>query len=355
VAGIPVLDRRPLLAGDVRAAFEDSAREGAWIATPLHLHALARAAEAVPRCRLVLVSTMPLATDLAAQAEALASAPVMEIYGSTETGVVAMRRTAHETNWRPVGDVRVEPVEAGTRVWGGHFASPRMLADQVEPGADGTFKLLGRQADLIKIAGRRASLAGLNLLLQNLPGLTDGVFYLPATGSPTERLVLIHAAPALDRAAVRAWLRARMDPAFLPRSFIQVERLPRTDAGKLARAALDAIYASHHAPAREGEFDFEFRVDGAHPSLPGHFPGNPVAPGVLLLDGVMQAVRALTGCDVAEIQQVKFTSPLLPGEQARGRLDVAGSRVGFRLDVSRAGSELPVALGVATLRGEAAR
>ena len=48
--------------------------------------------------------------------------------------------------------------------------------------------LLGRQADLVKIGGRRASLAGLNLLLQDLPGLHDGVFYLPDTGDPTERL-----------------------------------------------------------------------------------------------------------------------------------------------------------------------
>jgi acyl-coenzyme A synthetase/AMP-(fatty) acid ligase len=249
VTGIPVIDRRPLLAADVHAAFRDAPGEGAWIATPLHLSALARSGQEVPRCRLVLVSTMPLAPGLAEQAETLARAPVMEIYGSTETGVVAMRRTARQAHWRPVDGVRIEPAPDGAQVWGTHFASPRILADQVELDGEGGFRLLGRQADLIKIAGRRASLAGLNLLLQDLPGLVDGVFYLPATGSPTERLVLIHAGAPLDRAATRRWLRERMDPAFLPRTIIEVERLPRTDAGKLTRAALDAIYAAKNPKA----------------------------------------------------------------------------------------------------------
>ena len=69
------------------------------------------------------------------------------------------------------------------------------------------------------------------------------MFYLPATGAPAERLVLIHAGEPLDRAAAEAWLRERIDPVFLPRTIIRVERLPRTEGGKLPRAALDQIYA----------------------------------------------------------------------------------------------------------------
>jgi acyl-coenzyme A synthetase/AMP-(fatty) acid ligase len=69
-----------------------------------------------------------------------------------------------------------------------HFAGPIALPDVLEIDADGSFALLGRHADLVKIAGRRSSLTGLNLLLQELPGLEDGVFYLPSAGSPVERL-----------------------------------------------------------------------------------------------------------------------------------------------------------------------
>lgn len=55
----------------------------------------------------------------------------------------------------------------------------------------------------------------------------------------------------------------------------------------------------------------------SHPSLPGHFPGQPVVPGVVILDAVQQAVEALAGALPAlALPQVKFLQPLLPGEAA---------------------------------------
>jgi len=75
-----------------------------------------------------------------------------------------------------------------------------------------------------------------------MPGLEDGVFYMPATGNPTERLCLIHSGAALDRASVEQWLRTRLDAVFLPRTIIRVDRLPRADNGKLPRKALDEVY-----------------------------------------------------------------------------------------------------------------
>ncbi|MCE9659901.1 MAG: AMP-binding protein [Burkholderiales bacterium] len=242
VAGTPVLDRRPLLPADVRAAFDDR-RPAAWIATPMHLRNLAHAdGEAAPGCRVTIVSTMPLSPEVAVLAERRLGAPVLEIYGSTETGALAMRRTAAEAAWRPLPGVRLEAGADGTTASGAHFASPVAVPDRIAPSPDGTFALLGRQADLVKIAGRRASLAGLDRLLLDLPGLEDGAFFLPQTGQFTERLCLIYAGPPLDPAATSRWLRERLDPVFLPRTFIRVERLPRTEGGKLRRAALERLY-----------------------------------------------------------------------------------------------------------------
>jgi len=246
--GIPVVDRRPLLPADVRAAFSGGP-PGAWIATPMHLRNLVESFESVPSCRVVIASTMPLSPAVARRSETLVDAPVVEIYGSTETGALAMRRTARESGWRALDAVQLAPVPGATLARGSHFASPATLLDELELEADGSFRLLGRQNDLIKIAGRRASLAGLNLLLQELPGLEDGVFYLPATGNPTERLCLIHSGPPLDRAATRRWLRARLDPVFLPRAFIRLERLPRGDNGKLRRQMLDRAFAEWQCAA----------------------------------------------------------------------------------------------------------
>ena len=248
VHGTPLLDRRPLLPADVGAAFR-AVRRAAWIATPMHLRSLVQSGESLPACAFAIVSTMPLGHALAQQSEQLLAAPVLEIYGSTETGALAMRRTARQTRWAPMDGVRLDPDDGATRARGAHFASPARLLDEIAVEPNGTFTLLGRQADLIKIAGRRASLAGLNLLLQDLPGLGDGVFYLPPTGNPTERLCLIYSGPPLERMATRRWLRTRLDPVFLPRDFIRLDRLPRSDTGKLRLHALDLAYSEWQSAA----------------------------------------------------------------------------------------------------------
>jgi acyl-coenzyme A synthetase/AMP-(fatty) acid ligase len=344
VHAIPVLDQRPLLPADVHGAFAASP-PGAWIATPLHLRSFAQAVDRVPNCRVVIASTMPLAQALAQQTEDLVDAPVLEIYGSTETGVLAIRRSARDTRWRPVDGVRLVSNDDATEAHGSHFASPVRLLDQIDIAADGRFTLLGRQADLIKIGGRRASLAGLNALLHEMPGLADGVFYLPASGKPTERLCLIHAGP-LDRAGAERWLRARLDPVFLPRTLIHVERLPRSDSGKLPRRALDDVYAQWKAGARAAPATgFEFSVPNDHPALPGHFPGHPVVPGVLLLDEVLTGVGRALQRPLRRVQQVRFAAALQPDETAHVAFDHDGERVTFTVTTQRAGAAVALASG----------
>lgn len=74
---------------------------------------------------------------------------------------------------------------------------------------------------------------------------------------------------------------------------------------------------------------FPLRIDAGHPSLPGHFPGRPVVPGVVLLD----AVAAHLPAPVIRIAQVKFVAPLLPNEDARIELEIddAARRARFRV------------------------
>ncbi|SRR5258706_7722317 len=76
-----------------------------------------------------------------------------------------------------------------------------------------------------------------------------------------------------------------------------------------------------------------FVIAAEHPALPGHFPGNPVVPGVVLLERVLDAARAELGHEpvVAELKQVKFLTPLKPGEQADVALEFGGPRLAFRI------------------------
>ena len=59
-----------------------------------------------------------------------------------------------------------------------------------------------------------------------------------------------------------------------------------------------------------------FTIDASHPSLPGHFPGQPIVAGVVLLDRLAAAVEREWNARIAKLPQVKFLRPLLPGEEA---------------------------------------
>lgn len=60
----------------------------------------------------------------------------------------------------------------------------------------------------------------------------------------------------------------------------------------------------------------EHRIDEALPVFEGHFPGNPLLPGVMLLDHLLSAMRAADpSLDVAEIADARFLKPLRPGQR----------------------------------------
>lgn len=69
-------------------------------------------------------------------------------------------------------------------------------------------------------------------------------------------------------------------------------------------------------------------IDASHPALPGHFPGNPVVPGVVLLERVAAALQAWRGARVGAID-VKFLNPLRPGEAAEIELHAGEGRMRF--------------------------
>ena len=59
-----------------------------------------------------------------------------------------------------------------------------------------------------------------------------------------------------------------------------------------------------------------FRIDASHPTLPGHFPGQPIVPGVVLLDRLAETLERDWGMRLGKLTQVKFLRPLRPEETA---------------------------------------
>jgi 3-hydroxymyristoyl/3-hydroxydecanoyl-(acyl carrier protein) dehydratase len=60
-------------------------------------------------------------------------------------------------------------------------------------------------------------------------------------------------------------------------------------------------------------FEVRRAISADHPTLPGHFPGMPLVPGVVILDEVLAALRKWRkDCRLTGIPAVKFLVPLKP-------------------------------------------
>ena len=125
---------------------------------------------------------------------------------------------------------------------GGHVEQRTPMGDVLESRGAERFILIGRTEDLVNIAGKRGSLAYLNHHLNTIPGVLDGTFFVredePSRAAGVTRLAAFVVAPTLDAASLLEQLRERIDPVFLPRPLLFVERLPRSASGKLPREAL---------------------------------------------------------------------------------------------------------------------
>ena len=68
---------------------------------------------------------------------------------------------------------------------------------------------------------------------------------------------------------------------------------------------------------RSGLTSETLRVPASHPALPGHFPGNPLVPGVVFLAGVVAAAERLYEgrVRVTGMPGVKFLAPVRPDRE----------------------------------------
>ena len=228
--------------GDIAAALEAAPAPRILVTTPLQLRALTASGCALPPVEAAISATAPLDPALAAVAEQTLGAPVLEIFGATEVGSIARRRTTDGPWWDGYPGVAVRS-GADAALVDAAWADTTPLADEVELDASGRFRLLGRRADLVKLGGRRASLSGLNSILLALDGVADGAFVVPDDlgQRANARLMAVVVAPRRSAEAILADLRARIDPLFLPRRVLRVDALPRNALGKLPRQALLAL------------------------------------------------------------------------------------------------------------------
>lgn len=229
---------RPFFPADIACALDSVPAPRVLVSTPVHLRALVRAGQPLPQLDAVLSATAPLPRELAAEVEAQLQAPLLEVFGPTETCVFASRRSAREQAWTLYPGVKLHPQPDGTQIEAPQLDHPVTLADLVEL-RDGGFVLRGRNTELLEIDGKRASLEDLNRRLLAIDGVEDGVvIQLDAARGGLRRIAALAVAPHLAETQIMDALRSCMNPVFLPRPLRKVAALPRNDTGKLPRRTL---------------------------------------------------------------------------------------------------------------------
>jgi acyl-coenzyme A synthetase/AMP-(fatty) acid ligase len=246
--GLALHHARPFYPADIAATIAAAPRPRVLVTSPVHLRALLADTASLPPLDLIVSATAPLARDLAIDAERGFATRLVEIYGCSEAGQLATRRTAQREEWRAMDGIVLRQVASETYASGPTIAGEIPLGDVIEMTGARQFRLHGRNADLVNIGGKRTSLAHLNHHLTAIEGVEDGVFIMPDDDDGIARLIALVVAPTLTADAIMTALRARIDPVFLPRPLRLIDALPRNEVGKLTREA--ALRAARLPPRR---------------------------------------------------------------------------------------------------------
>ena len=246
-SGAAVHAGQPFYPADIVSALQSVPRPRVLVTTPVHLRVLLSSGIELPALDLVVSATAPMLPSLAQQCESRFSAPLFEIYGSTETGQIASRRSAQTDQWELFPLVTLTPHDERMWACGGHVEQVVPMNDVIEPIDAHRFFLHGRLADLINIAGKRNSLDYLNHQLLSIEGVQDGAFFMPddSDHATVVRLMAFAVAPGMAQAELHAALKKRIDTTFLPRPLVLLDALPRNSTGKLPREALQSLAQVH--------------------------------------------------------------------------------------------------------------
>ncbi|WP_432329962.1 phosphopantetheine-binding protein [Mucilaginibacter sp. P25] len=233
--------------------------------------------------------------------------PGLEIineYGPTESTVgsttykIADNDTVHETTipiGRPISNTeiyildkagRVQPVGVpgelyigGAGVARGYLNRPELTSERFVPNpyskdrgsrlyrtgdqgrwlADGNIEYLGRLDDQVKIRGYRIELGEIESVLQQCPGVQQGVVLARPDAQGNRRLVgYVVAGEGYDQEVLRTYLQSKLPEYMVPSLWVELASLPLTSNGKTDRRSLpdpdlSLVRGNYEAPVTELE------------------------------------------------------------------------------------------------------
>lgn len=295
-------------------------RDSALVTSPAHLSRLQEnslSPPAVKRVRLVFSSGGPLTLEAGRDCKRILGQAPLEVYGSSETGGIAWRQQADESDqaWKAFPGVhwRIDPDENALEVSSVYLPSRDWFrtADRAMAVADDRFLLDGRIDRIAKIEGKRISLSAIESLLLESPLVAAAraivlegrrqrvASFIVLSGNGRQRLADL--GRLKFSRSLRNLLVDAIEPVGLPRIWRYADALPVNTQGKTTiaelRALLDRKNSRPTQPRKRlieknsHEAVFELIAPRDLLYFIGHFPSRPILPGVVQLDWVIACGR----------------------------------------------------------------
>lgn len=304
----------------------------AIITSPAHLNRIPPGFS-LNRPAAIFSSGAPLAEQASRRASEQLGCPITEVYGSTETGGIAWREQTASTHWQCLPNVEVTVGEE-TRLL--RIRSPHLpdhdwftTADRAEQG-DAGFSLLGRADRIVKVGGKRISLTQVEDEIRRNPWVREVRVTTLALHQDRLGAVVVlfeegekyrqdHGKSALN-GVFRAALKGCVEPIAVPRYWRYPAELPHNSQGKVTQEALVALFeetarfpSTLGTETVGGVLRLSLQIPPKLLYFDGHFPGNPVLPGIVQVHWAVHYAREYWG-DLGEfggLEAVKFQQLIL--------------------------------------------
>ena len=295
--------------------------------------------ELTGRCQYLISSAAPLAREDSLNVGRLLNVAVREIYGSSETGAVAWRvqqDSEVDALWQALPELQLSSDDNGTLC----VKSPYLgnidafiLPDRVAFDHDGRFKLIGRVDRIVKVEGKRVSLAAIERLLlesaliKNARALTlqrkriETAVVLQLSEEGKQQLAHIGRKLLVKR--FKEQLREYFEAVVLPRRWRFVEQMPYNSQGKLPMDALQAMFNKESVTLPKiidetvvnGEAKIQCYIQKELIYFDGHFDGSPILPGIVQVHWAEAFGRRLFAFPgrFKSLEVVKFQGIIVPG------------------------------------------
>ncbi len=312
------------------------------ISSPSHLARINTSVnwrELTGRCDYLISSAAPLARQDSLNVGRLLNVEVREIYGSSETGAVAWRiqqNSEVDALWQALPEVQLSPDTDGTL----SVKSPYLgdidsftLPDRVAFDHDGRFKLIGRVDRIVKVEGKRVSLAAIERLLLEC-ALIKNTRALTLERKRIETVVVIQLSKVGERQLshngrkpllkiFKELLREHFEAVVLPRRWRFVEQMPYNSQGKLPMDVLQAMFVKEsvkwpkiaYEQVLNEKAEIQCYIQNELIYFDGHFDNHPVLPGIVQVHWAEAFGRRLFSFSgqFKSLKVIKFQRIIVPG------------------------------------------